>query len=466
MLGSLFLSGQAFCNSEADRLVVVGEIVFSGNEKTLPETILRELAFDRGDTMTMQTLEASIRQSKRNLLNTSLFNFVDGQIAGLEDMPAPKADVPAVTVLFSFVERWYFWPIPILEVRDHNLNAWLEKPSLSKLNYGVMLRLGNMAGRNEQLNILIKTGYHENYALAMQTPYFNRAQNIAIGMEAGLEMSRESAYRTERNNPLYYKSRHFVFTRNYGLLTLFIRPGIHGNHRLFLGYDQYVYADTLQRLNTRFLPGNRNRFSYMTLGYEYRLDHRDNKAYPLNGYHAFFSAKRLGMGVLEEERIDALILKGSLRLFMEMAPRWYFASGVSAKWSDGTTLAYYNQRGLGFDRDVVRGYENYIVDAQGYIVLKANTKYALLTQRSASLSFIPSEKFSRIHYALYLGFFIDAGYAYDKYFYHNNPLNNKILAGFGTGLDFVTYYDKVFRAEFSVNRRGEAGVYFHVIAPI
>jgi hypothetical protein len=82
------------------------------------------------------------------------------------------------------------------------------------------------------------------------------------------------------------------------------------------------------------------------------------------------------------------------------------------------------------------------------------------------IGFINNEKFSLIHYALYVNFFADFGYVHDDIFFKDNPYSNNLLAGAGIGLDLVTYYDKVFRTEFSINRQGDTGVYLHLIAPI
>jgi hypothetical protein len=47
-----------------------------------------------------------------------------------------------------------------------------------------------------------------------------------------------------------------------------------------------------------------------------------------------------------------------------------------------------------------------------------------------------------------------------------NNMSNSFLYGTGVGLDFVTYYDKVFRFEYSVNAKGEGGIFIHFIYPV
>ena len=47
----------------------------------------------------------------------------------------------------------------------------------------------------------------------------------------------------------------------------------------------------------------------------------------------------------------------------------------------------------------------------------------------------------------------------------NNNLTNSLLIGRGISLDYVTYYDKLLRIEFSVNHLGEKGVFLHFSNP-
>ena len=46
---------------------------------------------------------------------------------------------------------------------------------------------------------------------------------------------------------------------------------------------------------------------------------------------------------------------------------------------------------------------------------------------------------------------------HDSYKSHNNFLVNKLMYSFGVGIDFVTYYDKILRFDYSLNALGESG---------
>lgn len=82
------------------------------------------------------------------------------------------------------------------------------------------------------------------------------------------------------------------------------------------------------------------------------------------------------------------------------------------------------------------------------------------------MGWVPLKKFSTMHYALYSNVFFDCGYVKDIYFKRNNQLNNTFTYGMGIGLNFVTYYDKVLRVEYSITKQKEHGLFIHFIAPI
>lgn len=456
-----WLGAGCFClagAAEPSGLVSIGQIVLRGNENTRPELIYRELMFEPGDSMTLRQLDRVLVRSRQNLLNTRIFNFVEISVKHHSDHTAD--------VYIEFVERWLTWVVPLLELGERNLNEWMDKPSLTGLNYGIYAYLANMRGNNERLKLLIKTGYRDKLSLSFISPYLNPSMTLRFGAEAGLERSRNWAYTTIDNKQVFYKHSGFVFQQYSGMLQLNYRPAYFTTHSLIAGWHQYQFADTLTMLNPRFSPDQRSRLSYLSLAYSLQHDRRDMVAYPLDGIFWEFSLSRLGIGFLGDKQMDQTTAEACFRIYQPLKGKWYAAAGLNARWTEGSTLAYFNQKALGFDQNLVRGYEHYVVDGQQYVVTKTNLKYALLPQRTKELSFVRNEKFSLIHYALYLNIFADAGISGNRYPGTENPLNNTLLLGGGLGLDFVTYYDSVLRVECALNKLGELGIYLHMTAPI
>jgi hypothetical protein len=71
-----------------------------------------------------------------------------------------------------------------------------------------------------------------------------------------------------------------------------------------------------------------------------------------------------------------------------------------------------------------------------------------------------------LSYAFYVNAFFDAGYVKDNLYFLENSLNNNWQYSYGLGLDFIGYYDMVFRFEVARNRMNEIGFFFHYFAPI
>lgn len=440
--------------------VIVQHIEFEGNQSTRQHILQRELLFAPGDTLRKDRLLEIIEQSRENLLNTSLFNFVNASLIFQELNPF-------VDIHFSFVERWYIWPFPIFEIAERNVNTWMENPNLSRSNYGAYIVKENFRGRMERLSILARAGYRQNYGIAYHVPYINQGHKLGMAFALGWNFRRETNYLTQNNTQLHFAHPSgFALQQFYAQARVFYRDGIHRTHSFILGYDQFRFADSLLILNPNFSPGSKTFAPFFSLGYEYKNDHRDVRAYPLRGYYFDLRLRRNGLGILEQEKTDVSFAETSIRRFWALQGRWYFAAGINAKVSAGNFQPYFLQQGLGFRGDMVRGYENYVIDGQHFAVLKTNLKYELVPSRVRRLGFISNEKFSLIHYALYLNIFSDLGYVKDDMFFRGNPFSNTVLWGNGIGLDLVTYYDKVLRTEFSITRQGQKGIFFHLIAPI
>src|SRR5690349_16643257 len=62
--------------SDTNRLFVIHDINISGNEKTKPAIILRELPFQMNEAYPLGTIVEKFRKARRQLMNTGLFRNV------------------------------------------------------------------------------------------------------------------------------------------------------------------------------------------------------------------------------------------------------------------------------------------------------------------------------------------------------------------------------------------------------
>ncbi len=445
---------------DSARYYQIKSIHFEGNKITKDKVIWRELNFREGDSIKGKNLFTRLEKSRENLRNLSLFNFVH-ITASLDSSCAY-----CTTITIRFIEQWYIWPFPIFEVADRNFNTWWKKKDFSRLNYGVFFEHKNFLGLNQKLKLLLRFGHDQKYELSYYNPYINKKQTIGMGISAGAKLNHETAYMTDSNNEeLFYKDdnvnvkKEFYFGFDFTL-----RRNIYNTHVLSVKYIMNHFADSLVILNPEYSPGQKTEVNYTQLHYMFRSDHRDYKHYPLGGW--YFDVSMTQKGIPGSEDLNMFDAVSSFRKYWKLHERWFFASGVTGKISSKGAQPYFAQRGLGYGRDFVRGYEYYVIDGQDYALLKTNLKLALIQPHIHKFGFIRNEKFNTVHYAIYMNFYLDAGHVWDQELQHINDLDDQLLLGGGIGLDFVTYYDKVLRVEYSVNKMGEGGVFLHFIAPI
>ena len=441
--------------------VIIRSIDLQGNKVTKERIIFRELLFHPGDTICPDSLGVLMEKSRENLLNTSLFNFVT--IDTVEVLGSSL-----VNVNIKMLERWYIWPFPIFELSDRNFNSWLESGDLSRVSYGAFITWENFRGRKETFKLRLQFGYDEKYDLYYKIPYINRKETLGLAFGIGLAQNHETSYMTQDNKLLYYKNDDKHVKKNgFTYIQLLGRKDIYNSHKVELSYNYMDFDDTLLVLNPDFTTSDKPLNRFMSLYYQYKSDHRDFHAYPLTGYYFDAAFKKLGLGVVSND-VDVFYITSTFRQYWQLSNRFFYAFNLNAKFSDSKSQPYFLLRGLGYGRDFVRSFEYYVVDGQNYGLFKSNLKFAILPPKVSDLKFIPFEKFSKIHYALYLNVFLDLGYVDNPYNNHiyNNYLENSLLVGYGIGLDLVTYYDIVIRGELSFNKYDKPGLFLHFIAPI
>jgi hypothetical protein len=456
LIAGLFLSivYNGFANS--DSLIVIRNINISGNTITNNAIILRELLFKTGDSIAIADLDKKIKNSSENLMNISVFNFVT---------ITPEINGNSVIININVTERWYIWPIPQFDIADRNFNTWWRTKDFSRVNYGVDLTVYNFRGRNETLEFLLSLGYDEKYGIAYKIPYINKKRTLGIQFLGNYFRNHEVAVNTRNNKIEFFKdSKNYPKTSYAVAGGITYRRNIHNSHLLQFGYENYSFADTLLKLNSAYSTQKALNAHYLNFYYQFKNDFRDYKPYPLQGHYFDIEISKSGLSLLKNEITDFFSIKSTYRKFWKTNQRIYEAIGFTACISP--KYPYYVQNGLGFGRDYVRGYEYYVISGQGFGLLKTNLKYNLLSQKITKINFIKTEKFNTIPYAFYVNLFADAAYVYNNEEDIYNSMTNSLLIGSGIGLDFVTYYDKVLRLEYSFNKKGESGIFISFMTSI
>jgi outer membrane protein assembly factor BamA len=243
------------------------------------------------------------------------------------------------------------------------------------------------------------------------------------------------------------------------------RKNYFNSHNIELGYTGNKISDTIRSLNPYYAGMDNARQRFFILKYEFIRDNRDSRIYPKNGHLAAAGIIKKGFNLIPGE-YNAIEIYGQFYYYKKIVDRLYAATGIwfSSVFQDDYVFS--SRTGLGY-LQFVRGYEYYAINGDNAYLFKSLIKYELLPVKVINLNWWPVRKlyqFNKVPLEIYINLFFDAGYVNDRndfYKTYNNILVNRMMYSTGIGLDFITYYDKVFRLDYSFNALGESGLYIH-----
>lgn len=450
IFSSFFISGQDSSS------VIISDIKIIGNKKTRDFIVLRELTFNVKDTIPKSKLINNLEQSKYNLTNTFLFNFIT--------INTVKQDENYIEVVLILEERWYVFPVPVFTVSEPNFNTWWETKSLKRTSYGMYLALENLTGRNDPLRLIFQTGYSSEFGFLYKLPYIDKKKQIGFSITSLYNNKKEAVYGTEKNKRSFIKlPDKKIQEKYYSNVSFQYRKKLYNTHSFTLSHRGISIDDTLVKANENYISDGIKKSSFFSLEYRFVHNKTNYLNYPLKGHYISFSLNKIGLGVIDD-KVNMFYSKLWLRKFFQLSENLYYSTSLEMKLSKNVKQPYFLQEGLGYN-DYIRGFEYYIIDGQQFAIFRNQFRYAILPQSEIIVDYIPFEKFKKIPYALYFGVYNDVGFLNDNYF-NQNPKANTFLNGTGLSLDFVTYYDRILRIEFGFNNFAQTGVFIHFTTPI
>lgn len=443
--------------------LLVEHVIIAGNKVTRRPIITRELGFDKGSHIAVNDTAALIAQSRNRLYNTRLFVIVSIRItpSTADTTLCPR---PCVA-LVEFQERWFIIPGIILEFADRSLNEWYynQHHDFRRINYGGRLEHTNMRGRAESLKLIAQLGFTRKLEFAYSIPYISKRQRQGLSLNLFHDSNRSISVASENNKQKFIKDENKTIVNRFraGVNTSF-RTGFYIYHSTGLNYYYSKVSDTVLKVNPNYFYGGRNTQGYFTVHYNFALDRRDIRQYPLHGYYV-----RAGIEQFIFTNPGSLTsMHGEAGKFFDLGHGFYSAHGAAFTLSSPKRQPYSVTRILGFQQNFVRGYEKYVLEGYANAVWKNTVRYRLF-KTVQTLRYMPIPHFRTIPLALYVKGYADAGYVRNPFATPDNArLLNAWLVGFGGGIDFVTYYDYVLRLEYSTNRQGESGFYIQIAAEI
>jgi outer membrane protein assembly factor BamA len=432
--------------------VVLRKIFLYGNHRTKDCIVLREMDVKEGDTLLLSKLDTLLNNNRNRIYNTRLFNEV--KITLIPDV------AQYYSLLVELTERWYIFPLPILELGDRSFNEWWYNQShnLNRLNYGVRFSDKNFRGRKEELRLILQSGFTKKLGLGYTVPYLNKKQTLGMDIDIMYDQNKQISYKTKDNKQQFLKTEALLRERLRMGINLFYRRSFFATHSFGLRYNHTSVADTIRRLNADYFRFGNKKQNYFQFSYEFTFDKRDVRAYAHKGYFINFSYEQRGFTPGDE--VNMAVVDASFSKYIPLGHQFYFASLTKGKAIFPEKIPYYNTRAMGYEQDYVRGYDLYVIDAQMFALQRFTFRKKLFEKELLVRSFLPMRQFNKVPFAAYLNAYYDIGYGYSSSVFPGNKyLSNEWLRGGGLGIDVVTYYDSVIRIEYSINKMMEKRFY-------
>ncbi len=456
-------------SQEAVSYLKVRHIIITGNKKTKPFVIHREMTIHENDSFPANEMDATLLQQRLNIFNIGLFNEVNVNIKNWEE--------DSLDLIIQVRERWVIIPVPIIKFADRNVVEWWKQYNhdFKRLQYGAQVNWGNISGRNDVLQMGISFGFAQRLDIGYSIPQFNRRkEQVGLSIFYTMLRTKRIAFNTVDDRLAFMD-----LGKSWQLQKIEITPQIsyrrqiHNTHYFTTGYGLSAISDSAFHANPNYFLGDK-RQQYFKIGYTFVADYRNVRSYPTGGWLASVNFMNYGLGFMKT-RMTTLGFQLSKYIQWKKHPR--FSAAAMIKWQFSWPLKQpYNLqyiKSFGYEENAVRGYELNVIDGQHFLLFKNEYRFRVFSfQLSKIQKFkgknagILNSSMAYLPLNLYLTAYFDAGYAWDRYFTENNQYKNKWQFGYGMGLNFVTFNSRLFRIEYSVNRYLKKGVYLHFEQPI
>lgn len=441
-----------------ERVVRVGRVLIVGNSTTRSRIITRELTLSAGDTIRLKNLPATLDLDRNKIYNLRLFNTVECRFF--------EYDPAMVDLIIEVSERWYTFPVPIFELSDRNFNEWVQnyKADFRRVNYGLRLYQYNFRGRNETLRLTAQFGFIRKYELQYRIPNLDARQRHGLSFKFDYGEPKNVAYFTQDHKLDFISGRTTLRTTTGFNATYTFRKSFYKTHAFELEYRKNRVADTVAYLNPNFYGEDSPRQQFFSVSYSFNADRRDVIAYPLKGYQFTVFINKSGLG-LASENVNMLEANVTYARHFDLKKGWYLANFTSGYLGSRSNQPYSMFGALGYRSQLVRGYEIFVIEGPLFALNKTTLKKRIFS-RVWHFDEMPAAQFRHFPLDIYLKMYTDLGYVQNYPFYEkldlNTRLSDRLLAGAGFGLDVVTFYDTVFRFEYTFTREGTRGFFFNL----
>jgi outer membrane protein assembly factor BamA len=408
--------------------VKIDKVILIGNEKTQPNIILREIPFTFPDTLNAPDLLLI----QNRIQNLYLFNRVELQIIQQANQNI---------LLIMLTESWYFLPLPLLFINEHDWN---------KISYGMQVTHYNFRGRNEKLSAGGWLGYDPSFFIRYFNPWIGQKSRLIFGL--GMSKMKKA------NKIFDIDEDRFGFDITLGRkLSLSMQTQLNFDmQRIKLPAEYKTY--TISGNDIDWVP---------SLSYEIRWDKRDLYEYTKKGFLVSYSIRKTGF---TKNQPDFWRYNFDNRFYLPLYKSLSLATRQLFTFTQGNSPIYdriflgFGERIRGYFNDVFPNPELYQKYTSTNISLTSlELRFPILPVRYFSWQDGPvmSQLYQNLKFGISMGIFMDSGIAWQDKSEFALP---NFYTGYGLGLHFHLPYVYILRFDYAWNDRGRGQLIIDVNA--
>ena len=153
-----------------------------------------------------------------------------------------------------------------------------------------------------------------------------------------------------------------------GTFGLLYQPSFNLKTSLNFDLGSHDAKDTLLALNPEFFKEGSPELQYLTIGPTFRLDRRDVRGYARSGYLIDVEARYTNFVGLSS--MNFFSFQGRWINHLPISKNLGIASATGFKISPEKHRPYYQNRGIGWDMNTIRGFDLFVVDGNSYLYEK------------------------------------------------------------------------------------------------
>jgi outer membrane protein assembly factor BamA len=412
-----FLFGQDDTTTSTGRAPVISGFAVFGNKVTQPETILREITLQVGDTIDLEEIEFA----KSRIYSLGLFNRVD--------ITWPPMD--STILLVEVDERWFLYPVPLFGIVDRNWDHWY---------YGMGVKHENFRGRNEKIFAGFVLGYNPWVSLSYSNPWIFGDDQLFT--ETGFAWSKVVNKSMEsRGEGPNFDEIHYSVAQMLGKRL--------DTYRSIWLHAAYNYIEVTENRTGRTI-NDQGVDRYLSLGFGASHDTRNLREYPTSGIYGTLYVAKKGFGI---GFVDMMTYQADVRIYKPLYKNLSLAMRAFTRLSSGPSIPNYEHHFLGFS-ERIRGHFFDEIEGENSMGAFVELRIPIVPNLYIHVPQMPIRQFATWKLGLYAALFGDIGTVWDK---DERPEFADMPRGYGAGLHFLLPYGIVFRIDraWAENRAGQ-----------